>query len=115
MGSENNTYAVKIDILHPRKSKCNCPHADEKQIICKHMVAVYFTAFPEEAERIYIEAMAWEEGADKRWMEEKVRLMRCIHRMSKPMLEEALTEIFLNGSEHQRDEFILNYSDEDDF
>ena len=48
-GSGNNTYYVKINIEHPRKSSCNCPHANGKRIICKHIVATFFTAFPEEA------------------------------------------------------------------
>lgn len=50
-GSGNNTYDVRINLAHPRKSQCSCPHAAGKQVVCKHMVAVYFTAFPTEAER----------------------------------------------------------------
>ena len=42
-------YDVHIDLKHPRKSTCNCPHADGKRIICKHMVALFFTSNPEEA------------------------------------------------------------------
>ncbi|NMB97839.1 MAG: hypothetical protein GYA02_14710 [Clostridiaceae bacterium] len=38
-----------INIVHPRKSKCNCPHADGRRVICKHMIALYFTVFPKEA------------------------------------------------------------------
>lgn len=34
---------------HPRKSTCTCPLANGKRIICKHIVATLFTAFPEEA------------------------------------------------------------------
>ena len=48
-GSSNNTYDVRINPAHPRKSQCTCPHAAGKQVVCKHMVAVYFTAFPMEA------------------------------------------------------------------
>lgn len=29
-GSKN--YEVEIDIAHPRKSKCNCPFADENKL-----------------------------------------------------------------------------------
>ena len=49
-------YQVKINTAHPRQSKCNCPHADGRRVICKHMVALFFAAFPEEAED-YIEAV----------------------------------------------------------
>ena len=37
-----------MDIKHPIKSKCNCPHANDRGIICKHIVSLYFTIFPEE-------------------------------------------------------------------
>ena len=46
-GSENNVYAVKFDTDHPRKSSCDCPHANGKRIICKHIVAAFFAAFPD--------------------------------------------------------------------
>lgn len=34
------TYDTLIDVAHPRKSRCNCPHASGKSIVCKRMVAV---------------------------------------------------------------------------
>ncbi len=46
-------YEVKINAEHPRKSSCNCPRANGKRTICKHMIALYFAAFPEEAEKYY--------------------------------------------------------------
>lgn len=52
-GGENVPYNVEIDIEHPRRSKCNCPHANGKRIVCKHMIALYFTVFPEEAKKYY--------------------------------------------------------------
>ena len=39
-------YDVYLNIEHPRKSKCNCPLANGKKIICKHIVATYFKAIP---------------------------------------------------------------------
>lgn len=45
------TYNVIIDVEHPRKSKCNCPHANGKCVICKHMIALYFSVFPKEAQK----------------------------------------------------------------
>ena len=44
-----NNYSVHLDIEHPRKSTCDCPLANGKRIICKHIVATYFTALPKEA------------------------------------------------------------------
>ena len=47
-GSGTKAYSSILDAFHPRKSKCNCPHADGKRIVCKHIVALYFTAYHEE-------------------------------------------------------------------
>jgi len=44
-----NNYNVYLDVSHPRRSTCNCPLANGKRIICKHIVATFFTAFPDEA------------------------------------------------------------------
>ena len=35
-GNSSTPYSVELNLNHPRKSKCNCPHADGKRIICKH-------------------------------------------------------------------------------
>lgn len=48
-GNTKNAYYVKIDIEHPRKFYCDCPHATGNTV-CKHMVALYFSVFPQEAE-----------------------------------------------------------------
>ncbi len=48
-GSLTKPYYVKIDIEHPRKSYCDCPHANGN-ITCKHMTALYFALFPDEVE-----------------------------------------------------------------
>lgn len=45
-GSEDNFYDTTIDLAHPKKSTCNCPFADGRRVICKHMIALYFTAVP---------------------------------------------------------------------
>ena len=49
-GSEGNKYSVHIDKVHPRKSSCNCPFAEGRRVICKHMIALLFTAEPKTAE-----------------------------------------------------------------
>lgn len=40
--SENHEYQVRFNSKHPRKSTCNCPHAEGRMIMCKHKVAVFF-------------------------------------------------------------------------
>lgn len=48
-GSLKNPYYVKINIEHPRKSYCDCPHANGNTT-CKHMTALYFELFPDEVD-----------------------------------------------------------------
>lgn len=49
-GSAEKPYDVHIDIIHLKKSFCNCPFADGNKKVCKHKIAVYFSVFPEKAE-----------------------------------------------------------------
>lgn len=92
-GSGKETYHVVVDIPHPRRSKCNCPHADGKRIICKHIVAAYFTVHPEEADRLYREAMEYGAEEEKRQAEIADKLPSLIHKMKKGDLESALLKV----------------------
>ena len=59
-GNNNNVYNVEININHPRKSKCTCPFADGRRVVCKHMVATYFKVFPDEAKEVIRERDEYE-------------------------------------------------------
>ena len=56
-GSGSAVYEVTIDIAHPKKSACNCPFAEGRRVICKHMIALDLGIFPEKEQQIldYIE------------------------------------------------------------
>ena len=45
------------DKVHPKKSVCNCPFAEGRRVICKHMVALDLGIFPEKEQQMmdYIE------------------------------------------------------------
>ena len=73
--SGTEEYNVHIDINHPRKSTCTCPFADGRRVICKHMVATFFTIYPEEAERIIKEEQEYEEE-EERLFEEHLEEIR---------------------------------------
>lgn len=51
-GSDNEPYHVVLNLNNAYYSKCTCPYAQENHI-CKHMVALYFSIFEEEAEEYY--------------------------------------------------------------
>ena len=59
-----NNYNVYLDVSHPSRSTCNCPLANGKRIICKHIVATFFTAFPEEAKNFEEEQERLQEEYD---------------------------------------------------
>ena len=110
-GSGKAPYHVLVDISHPRRSKCNCPHAHGKRIICKHIVAAYFKVHPEEAERLYREAMEYEAEEEKRQEEIADKLPSLVHKMKKGDLESALLQILFDGPERQYDKFLREYFD----
>lgn len=68
-GSNQNFYDVTININHPRQSSCMCPFAKGRSVICKHMVALYFTYFPDQAKSIFDEWEAEELEKEKRYLE----------------------------------------------
>lgn len=114
-GSSSHHYSVELHIDHPRKSKCNCPHADGKRIICKHIVATYFTVIPKEAERFYAEAMAYQEEEEKRQEELSNKVIEYVGKMKKADLCQSLLELLFDGPEWQYDRFIREHGLDDDW
>ncbi|MEE1053379.1 MAG: SWIM zinc finger family protein [Acutalibacteraceae bacterium] len=108
-GSGQKHYDVFIDLEHPRKSKCNCPHADGKRIICKHMIALFFSAFPNEAQKYYESVIKYQEEEEQRQEELEYKVMDYIHKLKKSELEQALLQILFDGPEWQYDKFIREY------
>lgn len=51
-GSNDAVYDVKIDTVHPKKSVCNCPFAEGRRVICKHMVSLNLEIFPEKEQQM---------------------------------------------------------------
>lgn len=114
-GSSNQLYSVELHVDHPRKSKCNCPHANGKRIICKHIVAAYFTAFPEEAENFYAEAMAYQEEEEKRQEELSDKVCHYVWHMKKDELQQVLLQLLFDGPEWQYEQFIRENGLDDDW
>lgn len=110
-GSNGAQYDVTIDLSHPRKSQCTCPHAAGRRIICKHMVALYFTVFPEEATQYMENLIAyWDRQAQDQEQREE-RLIHRVHRMKKSELREALLALLFEGPEWQLERFMDTYDD----
>lgn len=101
-----NNYNVHLDIEHPRKSLCDCPLANGKRIICKHIVATYFTAFPNEAVSFEEEQNRLQEEYEKEKEEEYDKVIKYLNRMSKQELIEELIQVFDYGPEWIYNDFV---------
>lgn len=102
----NNNYNVHLDTEHPRKSSCDCPLANGKRIICKHIVATYFTAFPNEAVSFEEEQNRLQEEYEKEQEEEYDKAIKYLNRMSKQELIEELIQVFDYGPEWIYNDFV---------
>lgn len=104
-GSMQNPYSVHLNLKKPKMSTCDCPFATGLKI-CKHMVAVFFTVFPEEATKYKAELDAYYEEQEEREEELDDMLQKYIKKLSKSELQEALLQILYEGPEWQFDRFI---------
>ena len=98
-GSGSDPYEVTIDTQHPRRSKCNCPHADGRRVVCKHMVALYFAAFPDEVKQYMEEVKEAEREEEKRQDEHLAEIRAYVKSLSKKELQDKLFESLLELEE----------------
>ena len=89
-GSDSTVYDVSIDIIHPKRSICNCPHAEGQRRICKHKVAMYCSLFPEQAEKIIQEAEDYERQEEQRIDELHKEIEKYVNSLSKEELRREL-------------------------
>ena len=110
-GSSNEPYSVHIDILHPKRSTCNCPFAEGSKKICKHKVALYFSVFPDEADK-YLTAVEQAEKEAEEYEEQIYDLVgQKIQKMKKSELQDALWQVLMDGPEWVFDRFVREYID----
>lgn len=105
-GSNNKKYNVFMDKEHPRKSKCNCPHAKDKRIICKHIVAFYFTIFPSEVDKFLKKVEEAEYEYEKYEKDLEKKLAKYVNTMSISELQQTVLELLYDGPEWMYDRFI---------
>lgn len=110
-GSNGAVYQTMVDVVHPLKSKCDCPHAAGRRIVCKHMVAVYFTAFPEEAANYIRQLEAYEEEAELQQVELEDAVVRYVDGLKKSELQETLLQVLFDGPQWQFDRFAREHLD----
>ena len=101
-----NNYNVYLDIEHPRKSTCDCPLANGKRIICKHIVATYFSVVPGSAKEFEDEQNRLQEEYEEYQENEYKNVVKFINKMSKKELVEELIHVFDYAPEWVYDDFI---------
>jgi len=105
-GSGKNLYHVFLNIKNPRFSKCDCPFAKDKRIICKHLVALFFTILPHEVDK-YLKKIEENQREAELWEEElHKKVEKYIRSLSKEALKEALHEILYQSPEWIFDRFV---------
>ena len=86
-------YHVHIDKEHPRKSTCTCPFAEGRRVICKHMIALYFTAEPKAAEDFLKQV----EECEKEEEEEEQRHYEDLKKYVYSLSKDELRRLYLNA------------------
>ena len=96
-GSNGNSYVVHVDKIHPRKSTCTCPFADGRRVVCKHMIALYFTAEPKAAVDFKKQVEIWEHEEKERVKQHYIDLRKYVNSLKKQELQmqlyDALVEL----------------------
>lgn len=94
-GSDGQVYDVEIDKAHPKKSKCTCPFAEGRQVVCKHMIAHFFTAEPNIAEEFIREVEEYEAEEELREQQRYEELRSYVYSLSKEELRERYLNVLL--------------------
>ena len=97
-------YHVHIDKEHPRKSTCSCPFAEGRRVICKHMIALYFTAEPDKAEDFLKQVEEWEKEEEKEEQRHYEELREYVYSLSKEELQQLYLEALIE-EEERRDRY----------
>ena len=106
IASGTKEYNVYLNLEKPRKSTCNCPLADGKRIICKHIVAMYFSVVPGSAKEFEDEQNRLQEEYEEYQGNEYKNVIKFINRMSKKELVEEILYIFDYAPEWVYDNFV---------
>ncbi len=98
-GSDGAKYNVSIDKAHPRRSVCNCAFADGRRVVCKHMIALYFTAEPYAAEAFLKQVEEWEKEEEDEWEARMAEIEKYVKSLSKTELQTLLINMLIEEEE----------------
>ncbi len=95
-------YHVHIDLEHPRKSSCTCPFADGRRVICKHMIALYFTAEPKVADDFLKQVEEWEKEEEEEEQLHYDELRDYVNSLSKAELQQLYYDALIELEDRRR-------------
>ena len=95
-------YHVHVDLEHPRKSTCTCPFADGRRVICKHMIALYFTAEPKAAEDFLKQVDEWENEEEEEEQRHYDELRDYVNSLSKAELQQLYYDALIELEDRRR-------------
>ena len=98
-GSSGNTYTVSVNTEHPRKSICSCPFAEGRRVVCKHMIALYFTAEPNAAADFLKQVEEWEEEEAEQKKQHYKDLEKYVKSLSKAELQQLVLNALIESEE----------------
>ena len=108
-GRGDNVYHVFLDIEHPRKSKCDCPHAKDRRVICKHIIALYFEIFPKEALEYRLEMEKSYEEYESSQAELERKVFNYINSLTKEELKHVLWNLLQDSPDWVYERFINSH------
>lgn len=135
-GTMTEPYKVRINLDKTMSSSCTCPFANGRKI-CKHMVAIFFCVFPDEAQKYESEYKEYKSASkryyyddcfdgdyfcddelDDDYIDEEEEydefedmLRKYIKKLSKTQLQNALFDLLYDGTEEQLNLFLYNYTE----
>lgn len=109
-GNVTEPYAITIDIEHPKRSTCDCPFANGLKV-CKHMVAVYFAAFPEEAIKFKAAIDRAIEEEEQYQEELPGRIEQYISKLNKSQLRDLALNLIYELPEYEFERFVRDNID----
>lgn len=112
LGSSGEQYSVVVDIPHPKRSTCNCPHAEGTRRICKHKMAVYFSAFPDAAQKLLDDLEAYEEEQEQQAEHTREEVIKCVRKLKKDELQALVLHLLFTGPDWQYDRFVRDNIEE---
>ena len=95
--SDAPVYHVTINTGRPKKSTCDCKFAKGRYVVCKHMIALFLEAEPEQLDKLYKEIEDNQRAEEERQYEEKNSRRRELEiraqNMSRAELEEEYVKL----------------------